>query len=450
MRIIFNVIIISFIIILLPFSPLNAANKDFIGKWEGSIEIQSNKLEIMINMADNSGLRGTLDIISQGVTGLSLKNIELNDNNISFEVLKLPGNAFFQGKLTGDTIKGKFKQFSQFFSFEVKRMTEKDIKDKEMIYATGEYKIKEKEVFISTEGGKIAATLTIPQGTAKPSKAIVLVAGSGPTDRDGNNPLIKVKVDTLKELAHYLSSNGIVTLRYDKRGIKGSSNIEQKTTSSFNMFKYDLDQVINYLKESKFINKKELYVLGHSEGAMLTIMSASDRNDLAGIILIAGAGFPHAKVLRSQIENYGKMYEVAGQKWIKKELLTALDDLYSAIRNDASFDIENYDIPDDLKVIYLSLANQKEFARDWLDLDPANLLKRVKTSVCIIQGTNDSRVSVDNAKNLASVVSKERLDLNIFEGINHFLKKADPGYINPSQRIERELLDTIYDFVMIF
>ena len=442
---------IVLLIVLLASSITMAAEQDFIGKWKGAIDIQGKESEVQFNIEQGEkGLEGTVDVVSQGVTGLVMKNIKVDDKKISFDLPSLPGNTSFKGELKNESITGHLLQAGYSFDFEVKLLLKGEIEKvaQNNKYLVGEYDMKEKEVLIPTEGGNLAGTLTIPKGVTKPTYGVILVAGSGPTDRDGNNPLVSGEINTLKEIAHYLSSKGIVTLRYDKRGIKGSANLVDGATPAFDLFKYDLVQAKKYFQELDLVNKDELYILGHSEGAMLTIMAAEEEKDLAGIILISGAGYSHGQALRSQIENYGEQLESAGQKGVKEELLKALDDLYFAIRNEKKFDIEDYNIPANMRNIYLSLIKQPEFAKGWLDVDPVGLLENVEIPVCIIQGTNDGRVNIEDARNLASAVPQDSLDLNIFQGVNHYLKKGPTGNPKLSARIYKDLLDTIYQFII--
>src|SRR5678816_1071136 len=80
----------------------------------------------------------------------------------------------------------------------------------------------ERELELPTPWGKLSGTLVLPEG-AGPWPAALLIAGSGPTDRDGNSPLLEEPVDNLKRLAQALAARGIASLRYDKRGVGGSS-----------------------------------------------------------------------------------------------------------------------------------------------------------------------------------------------------------------------------------
>ncbi|MDI3548465.1 MAG: uncharacterized protein PWR10_2117 [Halanaerobiales bacterium] len=423
---------------------------DFAGTWKGAIIIGANKLEIHLELkvSEDGALTGNIDIPAQGAVDLPLVDFRLDGSAINFKIANVPGDPTFNGKLKGNSIEGSFFQSGQTFPFKVERAEETPEVKEPDDYATGEYDITEKEVEIPVEGGTLAGTLTIPEEVEGPLQAAVLVAGSGPTDRNGNNPLIPQKVDTLKEIAYYLSSRGILTLRYDKRGIAGSKELFKGSTPPFRLFMEDVLKSVEYVQSLAVVNPDRVYIVGHSEGATLAAMAAAESNDLAGIVLIAGPGFKHSEVLRKQVAEIGAAEEAAGAPdGFQKQMLKALDDLYDAIRNDTTFDFSGYGILQKYAAIYLSLYNQKEFARDWLEVDPAEYLKKVNIPVCVIQGTTDSRVSEEDARALAAAAAPEKRELHIFEGVNHFLKKAPRGMVESGKRIYGELLEAIYLFI---
>ena len=447
----FLVLTMCFMISLLVTGPVMAEGDVLAGKWKGDIDVQGNKLGIILEFNKQAdGWNGSLDIPVQGAHDLPLDNIEASEGSVSFDVPTLPGGVRFEGKINGTKIEGDFYQSGYKFPFMVEKMLSEgmDSESKEMRdYTVGKYNIKEKEVNIPTEGGSLAGTLTIPEGIEGPVKGVILVAGSGPTDRDGNNPLIPAEINTLKEIAHYLSSKGIVTLRYDKRGIKGSSDLIKGGTPSFDKYKIDVINAVKYFKELSSVDEKKVFVLGHSEGATLATMAAVELESLNGVLLISGSGNTFAKTIRNQIRTIGEAYAQQGQVEVKEELMRALNDLFKAIREDKQFDINNYDIPDKLQSTYLSLIKQPEFAKSWLDVDPVKLLEKTDIPVSIIQGTNDSRLTLEDAKKLASAVPETRLDYHMIEGVNHYLKKAQPGNYAPDKRIHQGLLENIFKFV---
>ncbi len=305
------------------------------------------------------------------------------------------------------------------------------------------YDVEERQVKVPVEGGSIEATLSFPQKGSVNGKAVVLVAGSGPTDRDGNNPLIPGNVDNLKEIAYFLAEEGIMSLRYDKRGIGGSSSLMDMETPSFNLYKDDLISCVDFLRTVEGV--KEVYVAGHSEGSTLAIMAANEVEDLEGLILLSGPGFRHSYILKTQI---GAL-QAGGQT--KARLLQALDALYGAIRDDEPFEISDYDIPDAYAPIYHSLINQRTFVKDWLDVDPRELLGNVKIPVSIIQGDADTQVSVDDAYSLASALPEDKREVHIFPGVDHVLKFTGDTplpYGDPSRRVDDEILKAILTFIV--
>jgi pimeloyl-ACP methyl ester carboxylesterase len=198
------------------------------------------------------------------------------------------------------------------------------------------------------------------------------------------------------------------------------------------------------------VDDKKIYIAGHSEGSTLAIMAGNERRDLAGLILLSGPGFKQAEVLRAQIEEAGIMAEESGApQGFKTILLTALNDLYEALRNDTPFDITKYEMPEDYKAIYLSLANQRDFAKEWIDVDPSELLKEITAPVCIIQGDADTQVTVADAQSLAAAIKGE--ELHIFQGIDHVLKKVGTTplpYGDPLRRVDGQVLKTILEFIV--
>ncbi len=446
-----KIIIILFLItLLLSFNNFAMAieRSELTGQWEGEINISGQKLGIIVKISENEeDLVGSLDIPAQGAMGIPLGKINLENNDVFLTVPMLQGNVKFKGKLENSKISGDFKQSGYSFPFELRKVSDKIEAKKEINYATGNYEIEEKEIKVEVEGGELAGTLALPKKINKELPIVILVAGSGPTDRDGNNLLLNVEINTLKEIAHYLSSNGIMTFRYDKRGIKESSALMKGETDSFLKYRDDLMTVIDYFNSYEKVKNDELYVLGHSEGAMLTIMAAEKGSNVNGLILLSGSGHTFAKTLRTQITAIAEQYSKAGYENINEEMLKALDDMYEAVRNDSDFDINDYTIPDKMKDTYLSIINQRKFTKDWLDVNPVQLLNNVDEDVCIIQGTTDSRVGVEDAKLLASAVPEDHLEIHILEGINHYLKKAETGNPAPEKRINENLLKTVKNFV---
>lgn len=307
----------------------------------------------------------------------------------------------------------------------------------------------EVEVQVPARGGSLAATLSIPVDAASKVPGVVIVAGSGPTDRDGNNPLILGEVNTYKEIAHYLASTGIAVLRYDKRGIGRSAGLALSGTPPFEWYAEDAASCVEFLKSIEEVDAGRVFLAGHSEGGVLALMAATTGSDIAGLILLSSPGYPMHHTLRLQMEAQGDAAESMGLAGMKEKVLTALDDLYEAIRTGKPFDYSIYGLPQELASVYLSLDLQREFTEGMLFADPAEMARQVSVPVCIVQGTADTQVGVENALALADAVG-DGVEAHIIEGVDHVLKPTagEPlPYGDPSRRVSPEVLEAIEGFV---
>ncbi|MDR6764237.1 alpha/beta superfamily hydrolase [Flavobacterium sp. 2755] len=153
---------------------------------------------------------------------------------------------------------------------------------------------KETSAILKINNDQIFGTLTVPDGVKKCPVALI-IAGSGPTDRDGNNSMMKN--NSLKMLAEELAKNGIASLRFDKRGI-GESKKSAVAESSlvFENYTEDVKSWINYLKQDKRFT--QLTVIGHSEGSLIGMIASAKANKF---VSIAGAGESADKLIKTQI-----------------------------------------------------------------------------------------------------------------------------------------------------
>src|SRR6266850_6325936 len=164
--------------------------------------------------------------------------------------------------------------------------------------------------FAGSDGAILAGTLLLPiKSELGRVPGIVLVAGSGPTDRDGNNALVPERIDLLKQLAELLARAGIATLRYDKRGIGESTPRprggleEQERFFSWDNFVGDVAAAHGELVKHDEIKPYATALLGHSEGGLLALAAAPmiTGNRPHGMVLAATPGRPMRDILRAQI-----------------------------------------------------------------------------------------------------------------------------------------------------
>lgn len=176
------------------------------------------------------------------------------------------------------------------------------------------YKFREEKITVK---GKVnlGATIAIPENAGEKLPAIVLVVGTGKGDRDGN--MAKFKLNIYKDLAHFLTGLGFVTIRYDKRGVGESEG--NHTETSFTDLVDDIITNVEYLRDQGFVDK--VILCGHSEGSMLVAV-ANEKCPVDGLIQIAGAGMCIRKALEYQ--NYGLLQEIKTLKGPKGLLLRRL------------------------------------------------------------------------------------------------------------------------------
>lgn len=253
----------------------------------------------------------------------------------------------------------------------------------------------EAEVKIDVAGGVLYGSLLIPDGMQSCPVALI-IAGSGPTDRNGNNPFMVN--NSLKLLAEGLAEKGIASLRYDKRGI-GASRFPGLNESElrFEHFVDDARQWLSFLGQNPLFGAK--VVIGHSEGSLIGMLAAG-RAD--GFISLAGPGRPADELLKEQLRNQPKkIREYAGK---------VIDSLKQG------YQIQHIDP----LLFSLFRPSVQPYLISWFAYDPAQELAQLKIPCLIIQGSTDIQVQASDAERLGNALPGAKL--HIIEGMNHVLK----------------------------
>ena len=290
----------------------------------------------------------------------------------------------------------------------------------------------ETAVSVKVGGGSLKGTLWQPKSGTAPG--VVIAAGSGNTNRDGNQP--RLKPNNLKMLAEALAKRGIATLRFDKRTIAGSRlpNTNERTIR-FDQFVRDAVRWVRLLKRQKGIAR--VFVAGHSQGALVATLAAT-KTRVSGLILMAGPGEPIGVVIRRQL--------------VKARLpKTLLDEANAAL-----IQLEKgRPVPNVTRFLYSLLRpSVQPFLISWMKHHPARALTRVRAPVLIVQGGQDIQVGVRQAM----ILKKARPDakLVVIKAMNHVFKvpkgptRADniKAYSDPSLPLAPGLADAIANFVL--
>jgi hypothetical protein len=260
------------------------------------------------------------------------------------------------------------------------------------------------EVTVPGPQGPLAGTLLDP---GKDAPAILIIPGSGPTDRDGNNPL-GVKGGVYRQLAEALAAKGVATLRIDKRGMFGSKGaIADANDVTIAAYAADAHAWVDMLRAKT--GRKCVWLLGHSEGSLVALRAAQDPKGICGVILVSGAGRPYGEVIRAQLRaNPANAPLLASGE-------AALDQLEAGKRVDGAT------MPAPLQPLFRD--NVQGFLIEAFSYDPAKLAGAIKLPVLILQGDMDLQVAVTDAELLKR--GQPAATLKILPGINHVLKPVD-------------------------
>jgi alpha-beta hydrolase superfamily lysophospholipase len=282
--------------------------------------------------------------------------------------------------------------------------------------------------------GDLAGTL-IPASGSGP--VVLIVPGSGPTDRDGNNPL-GVTAASYRLLAEALAEQGIGSLRIDKRGMFASkAAVPDPNNVTIAAYAHDVGEWVKAAR--KETGAQCVFVLGHSEGGLVALEAAQTGEDLCGLILVASVGRPAAETLREQITSN------PANAPIMEETLSTIASLEAGERVAA----------EDLHPALLGLF-PPSVQGYWIDImarDPAALAGRVDLPVLILAGGRDIQTPLADAEALAG--GQPDAKLVTIADMNHVLKKVEAEgraanlatYADPSLPVHPDLVAAIADFV---
>jgi uncharacterized protein len=235
---------------------------------------------------------------------------------------------------------------------------------------------------------------------------VLIIPGSGPTDRDGNSAG-GVLAAPYRLLAEALAARGVTTVRIDKRGLAGSAG----ATPDGNAVTID-DYVSDVHAWTAVIRKQTrascIWLLGHSEGGLIAMVAAKNQPDICGLILVSTAGRPMGEVLREQIKANPANAPLLDQA------LPAIADLEAGKHVDTS----------NMAAPLLRLFNPKVqgFLISAFSYDPSQVLKGYPKPVLILQGLRDMQVHEIDANILKEADS--RATLTLLPDVNHVLKSV--------------------------
>ena len=284
-------------------------------------------------------------------------------------------------------------------------------------------------------GGPLKATLVKPAGVTRPP-VVVILPGSGPTDRDGNNPY-GVKGSTYRLLAEGLAAEGVASVRMDKRGMFANAGAAADPNRVF-IDDLATDALAWAAKARAETGAPCAWLAGHSEGALVALVAAQKGEGICGLILLSGGGRPYGTILRAQLQANPANAPLMGQA------LSALEALEAGRRADTT----------GMHPALLSLFHSavQDFLINAMGKDPAKLIASYQGPVLILQGSTDVQVTLEDARLLKA--AQPKATLTTLDGVNHLLKDAPADraanlatYADPTLPLNPQVAPAIAGFI---
>lgn len=299
-----------------------------------------------------------------------------------------------------------------------------------MPFLTNAHGFDESELVINATGVQLSGTLTLPAHAHGNMPLVIIIAGSGPTDRDCNGQ--GFKSDAYKKMAAQFALNGIATFRYDKRGVGKSivANMKEEDLL-FSQSISDAQSVIaNFEKDTRF---SKIIIAGHSEGSLVGMMCAQANHKY---ISIAGVSKQAHDLLKIQLK--GKLGDLEKSTFLKLDSLANGQDIAC----------------DNPMLMSLFRPSVLPYLKSWFKINPVDEIKKVKCPILIINGTKDLQVAEINAQSLKEANPKSTL--LIVPDMNHCLteiasdKQEDnlASYNKPELALSKKMIDSMILFII--
>lgn len=291
----------------------------------------------------------------------------------------------------------------------------------------------EEEITLNTPTGDIHGRLMLPDSEA-PCPVVIIIAGSGPTDMNGNSIGAQMTNNSLLYLARELAANGIASVRYDKRGI-GTSTAAATAEQDIRFEHYIGDAALWADKLGCDARFSKVVIAGHSEGSLIGMVAAQQSKAVKGYISIAGCGSPAYEILARQLKSQPERIQQESAA-ICKELREGRT-------------VEK--VPFYLSSLYR--ASVQPYLISWFRYDPAVEIAKLDIPVLILQGDRDLQVGVEEAEKLQA--AREGASFYIIKDMNHVLKPCVTDdmkeqlkiYNDPDLPLKPELVTHIVEFV---
>ncbi len=445
------------------------AASGIVGTWQGTLEAGPQKLRLVLKVSQSAEgmLSAKMDSVDQGAMDLPVSKISINGNSLIFEIGMIGGAYEGTWDKQKQEISGQWSQSGMSFPLTFKKV------DKPLALVRPQepqkpYPYIEEEVTFENPPAQVrlAGSLTYPKAGG-PFPAVLLISGSGPQDRNetvfGHRPFLV--------LADYLTRRGIAVLRWDDRGVGGSSGNTMNSTSKD--FAQDVLAAVEFLKTRREINPRKIGLLGHSEGGMVAPLAASISKDISFVVLMAGPGITGEEILYKQgeliLRSMGNSEDtITLNQRLQRQLFAVLklesdnELAEKKIRESTSQILAA--LPESQKALGANLGKAIEgqlkgvltpWFRFFISYDPKPALAKLTCPVLALNGEKDLQVPArEDLEGIeAALKSSGRTDYKtvLLPGLNHLFQTCQTGSLAEYSQIEETIapiaLETIATWI---
>ena len=401
------------------------------GTWSGDVEVQGMKLGIVFHFEEENP---TMDVPDQGAKGIPIQLTRPEEGKVSVKIPSIA--ASYEGQLQDGKIVGSFSQMGASLPLTLTPGLRKLNRPQTPV---GPFPYAQEEVTFNNGDVVLSGTLTLPEGYSRKTLALVMVTGSGQQNRD--EEVFEHKPFAV--IADALARAGYATLRFDDRGVGGSTG--DPNTITTDDVRDDALAAVKLLRERFDM----VGVIGHSEGGTVALMLAEDKLidcavSLAGMVVsgeetliwqtaqaLAGAG-----VDQDGVDKYSQL----------------LREAYAALREGGEIPSpEGRGLPDMLKQSYYGVQQQLRtpFLKRFVTLDVRPRLADIKCPVLALNGTKDQQVEPESNLNaLREGLKNYDHKIKTVEGLNHFFQHCTSGSPTEYREIEETFAPEVLDEII--
>lgn len=429
---------------------ISVSAQEITGAWSGSLDIMGNKLPIVFHISGtDSSYTAKMDSPAQNAFGLPTTKTSFIENKL--EIVATGLGIFYRGTLAGDSIAGTFSQGGMAFPLVLKQPDKPVFNRPQDPKPPFPYKAEEVTFTNKKEKIELAGTLTVPD-SAGTFPAVILIAGSGPNDRDetvfGHKPFLV--------LADYLTRNGFIVLRYDKRGIGQSKGDHARATTRD--FAADASAAFQFLRTRKEVDKAAIGLIGHSEGGVIAPMVAAKNQEVKFIVLLAGMGTSGMETVLFQ--NRSELEALNMEPENRARTLNMIRETLESLSAWEGTEADRTTLHDNISQLWEQMpllvkmklkkepyvrqqfnAMSSPWFRGFLNENPAEYLQKVKCPVLAIHGEKDTQMLAEtNLEAIKRALEKggnPRHEIKSYPNLNHLFQECETGRADEYGKIEQ-------------